>query len=166
LKCFYLIGKKLNLNKNILDMKFSIYPLYLLIVFLAWGCQTPGYYISDSNLIIPETRKAITAIIGKPQMVSLNGRELISEYHDSKFKMVSPDEQPKVRYFTKVSILGARRPYEINIQVTRQDFEAETLAYIDTELDEGLTEKRAKEIKKALNYSLEKQQRFDGDNPF
>lgn len=147
-------------------MKFSIFSFYCFLMFGIFSCQTPGYYISDSTLVIPETRKAVTAVIGKPQLVSLNGRELISEYHDSKFKMINLEEVPQVRYFTKVIILGARRPYEINIQVMRQDYEAETRTYIDTELDEGLTEKRAKEIKKALNYSLEKQQRFDGDNPF
>jgi hypothetical protein len=147
-------------------MKLALIPFFFLLLFGILSCQTPGYYISDSTLVIPETRKAVTAVIGKPQMVSLNGRELISEYHDSKFKMIDPEEQPNVRYVTKVIILGARRPYEINIQVMQQEFEAETRTYIDTELDEGLTEKRAKEIKKALNYSLEKQQRFDGDNPF
>ncbi len=147
-------------------MKFAVFLFYFLIMLGGLGCQTPGYYISDSTLVIPETRKAVTAVIGKPQLVSLNGRELISEYHDTKFKMIAPEDQPNVRYVTKVIILGARRPYEINIQVMRQEFEAETRTYIDTELDEGLTEKRAKEIKKALNYSLEKQQRFDGDNPF
>lgn len=144
-------------------LSFLTYFAFILIL----GCQTtPGYYISDSTLVIPETRKAVTAVIGKPQMVSLNGRELISEYHDSKFKNIDPEQLPKFRYVTKVIILGARRPYEINIQVIRQDYEPETKAYIDTALDEGLTEKRAKDIRKALNYSLEKQQRFDGDNPF
>lgn len=147
-------------------MKFAVLPFYFLLLFGALSCQTPGYYISDSTLVIPETRKAVTAVIGKPQLVSLNGRELISEYHDSKFKMIGLEERPNVRYVTKVIILGARRPYEINIQVIQQVFEPETRTYMDTELDEGLTEKRAKEIKKALNYSLEKQQRFDGDNPF
>ncbi len=137
-----------------------------ILAFLTLGCQTPGYYISDSNLVIPETRKAVTAVIGKPQLVSLNGRELISEFHDSKLKALGRDDLPKVRFVTKVIILGARRPYEINIQVIRQEYDDETATYVDSELDEGLTEKRAKEIRKALYYSLEKQQRFDGDNPF
>ena len=130
------------------------------------SCQTTGYFITDSNLAIPESRKAITAVIGKPRFVSLNGRELISEYHDNKFKVIDAEQRPKVRYFTQTVILGARRPYEINVQVIRQEFETQTKAYVKTGLDEGLSEKRAIEIKKAHNYSLVKQQKFDGDNPF
>lgn len=140
--------------------------LFLFLSFYMLGCQTPGYFISDSNLVIPESRKAITAVIGKPRLVSLNGRELVSEYHDTKFKNIDMEKKEKTRFFTKVTILGARRPYEINIQVIRQDFENETKAYVNTALDDGLAEKRAREIKKVLNYSLEKQQKFDGDNPF
>ena len=145
--------------QKILSLSFAFYFIF--------GCQTPlGYFITDSNLIISESRKAITAVIGKPRVVSENGRELISEYHDIKFKTIDPELKPTIRYFTSATILGARRPYEINIQVVQQSFENESGSYISTGLDEGLTIKRAKEIKKAHNYSLEKQQKFDGDNPF
>lgn len=139
---------------------------FLGLCFYFWSCQTPGYFITDSNLAIPETRKAITAVIGKPKSVSLNGRELISEFHDAKFKPIDIEEKVLLRYFTKTVILGVRRPYEINVQVIRQQYENETKKYIETGLDEGLSQIRAKEIKKAHNYSLEKQLRFDGDNPF
>ena len=60
--------------------------LLLFLSFYILSCQTPGYFITDSILVIPESRKAITAVIGKPRLVSLNGRELVSEYHDVKFK--------------------------------------------------------------------------------
>ncbi len=145
-------------------MRIKIF--FIFICFIYVSCQTPGYFITDSNLIISESRKAITAVIGKPRFVSMNGRELVSEYHDAKFKTIDTDEKPNLRYYTSVTILGARRPYEINIQVIRQNFEKETGVYVNTGLDESLSEKRAKEIKKAHNYSLEKQQKFDGDNPF
>lgn len=140
--------------------------LFISFIFFISGCQTVGYFITDSNLAISESRKSITAVIGKPRYVSLNGRELVSDFHDNKFKTIDSDQKPQIRYFTKTIILGARRPYEINVQVLRQDFENETKTYVETGLDEGLSEKRAIEIKKAHNYSLEKQQKFDGDNPF
>ena len=140
--------------------------LFLLFCIFISGCQTTGFFITDSNLAIPDSRKAITAVIGKPKFVSLNGRELVSEYHDTKFKNIELEQKVKTRFYTKIIILGARRPYEINVQVIRQDFENETKAYVNTGLDDGLAEKRAREIKKVLNYSLEKQQKFDGDNPF
>jgi len=139
---------------------------FSIICFLTLGCQTPGYFISDSNLTMSESRKAIGAVIGKPRFMSSNGRELVSEYHDAQFKQIEPNQKPIVRYVTTVSLLGVRRPYEINVQVVRQSFERQTRAYVNTGLDEGLSQKRAKEIKKILNYSLEKQQKFDGESPF
>lgn len=125
-----------------------------------------GYYITDSNLPVAETRVAVTAVIGPPKAVSVNGRELISDYHNVQFQPLNLESKPKVRYYTKVTILGARRPYEINIQVHKELFEASTKGYVNVGLDDSLSQKRAKEIKKAHNYSLEKSQSFDGDAPF
>jgi hypothetical protein len=143
------------------------YNIFLIIfIFIISSCQTHGYFITDSNLIVPESRKAITAVIGKPRFISMNGRELFSDYHDKNFKTIDITTRTPLRYYTSVTILGARRPYEINIQVIREEFEKETGTYVNTGLDDGLSEKRAREIKKAHNYSLEKQQKFDGDNPF
>lgn len=139
---------------------------FVLILFVLVGCQTPGYFISESNLPVAETRKAVTAVIGNPRVVSVNGRELISVYHDQKFKQLADETKVGTRFYTKVVILGARRPYEINIQVIKEVFERETQKFVPVGLDESLTQRRAREIKKAHNYSLEKTQVFDGDAPF
>ncbi len=135
-------------------------------VFLFLGCQTPGYFISDSPLQLPEIRKAVNAIIGKPRFVSTNGREMVSEFHNNKFEPYDETAKNKVRYQTKVTILGPRRPYDINIIVYREQFENQTNAYVVRDIDEGLSRQRAIVIKKALNLSLDKQSGFDGDKPF
>ena len=75
------------------------------------GCQTTAFYIEDSNLPVPETRKVIASIIGKPRVISLNGRELMSSFHDRKFEDLDETKKIKARYYTKVVILGPRRPY-------------------------------------------------------
>lgn len=130
------------------------------------GCQTSGYYITDSNLPVSESRKTITAVIGKPRLVSLNGRELISEYHDASFKLIEDPAKVLLRYYTKVTILGARRPYEINVQVFEERYDRETRSFVNMGVDDGLSERRAAEIKRAHNYSLEKMQTIDGEPPF
>ncbi|WP_409478757.1 hypothetical protein [Pseudobdellovibrio sp. HCB154] len=138
---------------------------FLLLIFLS-GCQTTGFYIEDSNLPVPETRKVVAAIIGKPRIISLNGRELTSSFHDRKFEDLDETKKIKARYYTKVVILGPRRPYEISIQVTREVLDLETMTFVDQGIDESLTMKRAIEIKRALNKSLDTYQAVDAEEVF
>ena len=138
---------------------------FLLLIFLS-GCQTTAFYIEDSNLPVPETRKVVAAIIGKPRIISLNGRELTSTFHDRTFEDLDEPKKIKARYYTKVVILGPRRPYEISIQVTKEVLDLETMTFVDQGIDEGLTMKRAIEIKRALNKSLDTYQAVDAEEVF
>lgn len=138
---------------------------FIFLIFLS-GCTTTAFYIEDSNLPVPETRKVITAIIGKPRIISLNGRELSSSYHDRKFEDLDETKKIKARYFTKVVILGPRRPYEISVQVTKEVLDLQTMTFVDLGIDEGLTQKRALELKRALNKSLDTYQAVDAEEIF
>ncbi|MCM2354696.1 MAG: hypothetical protein NDI63_13845 [Pseudobdellovibrio sp.] len=137
----------------------------LLLIFLS-GCQTTAFYIEDSTLPVPETRKVVAAIIGKPRIISLNGRELTSSFHDRKFEDLDETKRIKARYYTKVVILGPRRPYEISVQVTKEVLDLETMTFVDQGIDESLTMKRAIEIKRALNKSLDTYQAVDAEEVF
>lgn len=143
---------------------------FLLLTFLIFltGCvtDTTAYYIEDSTLPVPESRKVIAAIIGKPRIISLNGREMSSAFHDRKFEELDETKKIKARYYTKVVILGARRPYEISVQVIKEVLELETLAFVDIGIDEGLTRKRALDIKRALSKSLDTYQAIDAEEIF
>jgi hypothetical protein len=130
------------------------------------GCQTTAFYIEDSTLPVPETRKVVASIIGKPRVISLNGREMTSTFHDRKFEDLDETKKIKTRYYTKVIILGPRRPYEISVQVTREALDLETMSFVDQGIDEGLTQKRAVEIKRALNKSLDTYQAIDAEEVF
>ncbi|MFN3455575.1 MAG: hypothetical protein ACK41T_11505 [Pseudobdellovibrio sp.] len=141
-----------------------IYSFLTLLVIS--GCVTNAYYIENSNLPVSETRKAVTTVIGKPRVISLNGRELSSVYHDQKFEPLEDDKKVKSRYYTKVIILGPRRPYEISVQVNKEMFDAQTTTFVDVGLDENLSKRKAIEIKKALSKGLENYQNVDGENPF
>lgn len=138
---------------------------FIFLIFLQ-GCTTTALYIEGSNLPVPETRKVIAAIIGKPRIISLNGRELTSSYHNRKFDDLDETKKIKARYYTKVVILGPRRPYEISIQVTKEILDPETMTFVDMGIDESLTQKRGLEIKRALNKSLDTYQAIDADQVF
>lgn len=140
--------------------------LFFVTFLICSGCQTTGYFITDSPLQLPEIRKAVNVVIGKPRYVSTNGREMVSEFHDSKFQPFDETGKSKLRYQTKVTVLGPRRPYEVNVIVAVEQFENQTKAYVLRGIDEGLSRQRAVIIKKALNLSLDKKSGFDGDKPF
>lgn len=143
----------------------KLFSAFLLLIFLS-GCTTTAFYIEDSTLPVPETRKVITAIIGKPRIISLNGRELSSTYHNRKFEDLDEGKKIKARYYTKVVILGPRRPYEISVQVSKEALDLETMTFVDLGIDESLTQKRALEIKRALNKSLDTYQAIDAEEVF
>lgn len=143
----------------------KLFSTLLLLIFLS-SCTTTAYYIEDSTLPVPETRKVITSIIGKPRVISLNGRELSSTYHDRKFEDLDEGKKIKARYYTKVIILGPRRPYEISVQVSKEALDLETMTFVDLGIDESLTQKRALEIKRALNKSLDTYQAIDAEEVF
>lgn len=140
----------------------------LILILTLSGCQTYGYFINDYPLTLPEIRKAVNVIIGTPKEVSVNGRELISDYHDRKFEPLDLSNAAKFtdRYTTKVVILGTRRPYEINVMVLLERYESQTRSYVYQGVDEDLSRIRAINIKKALNLSLGKKTGFDGEKPF
>lgn len=142
--------------------KISLLFTFIILV----SCQTTGYFITESPLQLPEIRKAVNVVIGKPRQVSLNGRELVSEYHDAKFLAMGDMSKNPDRYQTKVVVLGPRRPYDINVLVSLEQFEDQTMSYVFRGIDDGLSRQRAIVIKKTLNLSLDSKSGFDGDKPF
>lgn len=148
-------------------MRFFLKASLVFLVFgVLSGCATNAYYIENSTLPVADSRKVITAVIGKPRILSLNGRELSSVYHDKKFEPIDETKKIKSRYYTKVVILGPRRPYEISVEVIREVLEPETATFVAVGLDEALSRQKAVEIKRGLNKGLETLQTVDGDNPF
>ena len=87
-------------------------------------------------------------------------------YHDQSFEPLDEEKKYKDRFSTKTIILGARRPYEISVQVVREKLDPQTQTYVDLGVDETLSQQRALQIKKYLNKSLEDYQKVDGENPF
>lgn len=97
-------------------MNFLRAALAVIFVGLS-GCIT-GHVIKEAPHSLSEIKGAIAAVVGEPRGKSSNGREIESEYfskkkNDSKFD----PEKSKFRRYAKVTILGDRRPYDIQVQV-------------------------------------------------
>ncbi len=148
-------------------MKLTLTATLLLLFFIGLtACQTPGVIISESNLPVSDHRKAIVVVINEPRLISTNGRELTSHYHDRNFNYLDVNSKTRKRYYTKAVVLGARRPYEVSVQVRVEERNPENNVFQDIGLDEGLSIARAKAIKEMLNQSRDKSSTIDGSNPF
>jgi hypothetical protein len=144
----------------------SLSKLLFLLFFAIVGCQTHPYIIPESYLPVAEHRKAIVAVIGDARIISQNGRDVISHYHDRNFKFIDDPAKVKIRYYTKVSVLGVRRPYEVAVEVMKEQKDPDSKQFIDQGLDDSLSQKRLVEINKMLNQSRDKPQSIDVENPF
>lgn len=137
--------------------------LYFVIFLFLTQCVSSGVVLRETPLGISETRRAIVAIIGEPASTSQNGREIISKFTDRAGNPNSEDAHS--RFYSKFTINGDRRPYDIQVQVFREiknsDFEFE-LANEDEKMAERLGEK----LSKQLNQSRDKRNMIDDFRSF
>ncbi len=138
--------------------------LLLLPFLLTVGCQT-GIFIKESPAALTEIRKAVVTVLGQPKSTSQNGRELVSEFHDKRGRIDANLFKAKSRYFTKVSILGERRPYDIKVEVF-QEGKVEDRYYEVISEDNELAQKLANQIETTLNESLKNRNVIDDFRAF
>ena len=138
--------------------------LLLLSFLLTAGCQT-GIFIKESPAALTEIRKAVVTVLGQPKKTSENGRELISEYHDKRGRIDQSLEKAKNRHFTRVTILGERRPYDIQVEVFQESRVAER-QYVVISEDNELAQKLANQIETTLNESLKNRNVIDDFRAF
>nr|WP_295902147.1 hypothetical protein [uncultured Bdellovibrio sp.] len=81
------------------------------------SCRTGGVIIRETPLNVSETRRAVMAVIGEPRSVSQNGREILSQFYDKKNKIIEKMDMARERYYTHVTVLGDRRPYDVQVEV-------------------------------------------------
>lgn len=98
-------------------MKKTLSFLVISLSLLLSSCRTGGVILRETPLSVSETRRTIVSIIGEPRSVSQNGREIISKFYDRKDKAIPRMEMAKERYYTHVTVLGDRRPYDIQVDV-------------------------------------------------
>lgn len=134
--------------------------------FFIFGCKTPGIIIEESNFSVKQHRIAIASALGQVRSVSENGRVVMSYYHDRELKGFEVAPTMNERLYTKVTILGSRRPYRISVEVRIEQRDSETKKFHDIGLDEDLGQKRASAISDLLNQSRADGTLFDEELPF
>ena len=85
---------------------------------------------------------------------------------NKKLKNIEITNKTKERYYTKVIVLGAIRPFKVLVEVHQEVRDPDINEFIDTGLDEDLALKRAEVIKTMLNQSRDETSTFDEENPF
>jgi hypothetical protein len=129
------------------------------------GCRTGGVFLKETPLNASDTRKVVVSVIGVPISTNDNGRELVSKFHDKTGKEIEKPTQVKRRYFTRVSILGDRRPYDIQVEVFYEQKDAAG-KYVIINQDYSLAEERANQIMKLLNEGRDRRNVIDDFKPY
>lgn len=142
--------------------------LLLAIFFLNFGltsCRTGGVILRETPMSVSETRRVVVSVIGEPRSVSQNGREIASKFYDRKDKLISKMESAKDRAHTRVTILGDRRPYDIQVEVLiegrKPDGSFELVGH-----DDGKAARIAEKLRQALNQSRDNRNVIDDLRPF
>jgi len=137
----------------------------LLSTLIFTGCQTTGVFLRETPLNISETRRAVVSVIGQPRLTSENGRELVSKYYDRKGNSDDQTKNARERLSTHVTVLGDRRPYDIQIEVV-VEIRDKSGTYQIVERDDYRAEKIAQDIQKALVQSRDNRNIIDDFKPF
>ncbi|MFN8944621.1 MAG: hypothetical protein ACK5WZ_08355, partial [Pseudobdellovibrionaceae bacterium] len=76
-------------------------------IFFMMGCAhyDEGTVLRETPLGISETRKVMTTIFGEPRYISQNGREMTSQFYDTKGRF-GTFEKERSRLYTHIVILG------------------------------------------------------------
>ncbi|MGZ3940357.1 MAG: hypothetical protein ACXVBK_16420 [Flavisolibacter sp.] len=139
--------------------------LFALSIFYFIGCQTEGVYLRETPLNISETRRAVVSVIGQPRATSENGREMLSKYYDRKGNSEEQVKNARERLSTHVTILGDRRPYDIQIEVV-VEIRDHSGVYQVVERDDTKARKIALEVQKALVQSRDNRNIIDDFKPY
>lgn len=145
-----------------MNRRFLIFFLFPLFLGLG-GCVT-GHLIKESDRSLNEIKNAVFATMGQPRETATNEREFLSVYFSKKKVQNFDPEKSKERNYAKVTVLGDRRPYDIQVQVFLE--ERVDGQYEEVGLDDELSDQIAEEIKKALRKSRDQRNVIDDFRAF
>ncbi len=133
-------------------MKIYLKTLYLGLVLLASfgfiGCASSAARVEEQNRSLSSIRKVIEAVIGEPRSISSSQRVYLSEYYGKKTDKKFDPEKSKIRQYTRISINGDRRPYDLDVDVIIERKNGQNYEEI------GIDEKESQDIANALKNKL------------
>ncbi len=149
-------------RKNKMKYIFIAFILSLLSSCVTAPKDTIG--IGEVNSSIAEIKKIANKTIGGIRAQSENGREIESNYYslyeDDEFDPETADE----RAYTKVYILGDRRPYKVRVAVIVE--RKKNAEFKFAEFDKSLALVKAKELKSRLTEGLGNRNMIDDFRAF
>jgi hypothetical protein len=137
----------------------------ILLIFFISGCRTGGILLQETPLGASETRRTIVSVIGEPLSMSKSGNELISHYYDRKGSRIEKMDMAKERFYTVVTILNDRRPYDLRVEVFHEIRDLEG-GFESRGQDDDRASLTAEKIKQALNQSRDKRNVIDDFRSF
>jgi len=146
-------------------MKTCLLYFFFGVALLLSGCQTGGVVLRETPLGVSETRRVVASVIGETRGVSENGRELLSKYYDKKGKNIDKMDMAKERYFTQVTVLGDRRPYDVQVEVLIEARDQDG-GWELVDRDDEKAAVVADKIRKALNQSRDSRNVIDDFRSF
>lgn len=123
--------------------------MFLASVFT--GCATTTVTIEEENQSLGEIKRALIAIMGDPRKTSENQREFTSQYFGRKEDPKFDPNKVKERLYATFTILGDRRPYDIDITVYVEEKVGRSYQNVGT--DPTVARSLAKELQARLNQS-------------
>lgn len=146
-------------------MKAWISGLLLVYTLVLSGCRTGGVILRETPLNVSETRRTVMSIIGEPRTVSSNGREMRSHYYDKKNNKIEKMNLARERYYTHVTVLGDRRPYDVQVEVLVEG-RTEDGKFELIERDDDRAAGVAEKIRNALNQGRDNRNVIDDFRTF
>jgi hypothetical protein len=132
----------------------------LLYFGLAYGfglcfiaCANSAARVEEQNHSLTSIRKVIESVIGTPRSVTSNQRVYLSEYYGRKNEKSFDPLKSKNRQYTRISINGDRRPYDLDVDVIVERKNGSI--YEEIGIDEKESEKVANALKDKLHQGLD-----------
>lgn len=129
-------------------MKWWLLALYFGLVSCAGGSR-----VEEQNRSLSDIRKVIIHVMGEPRSTTDDQRVYLSQYYGRKSDKKFDAQKSKIRQYTRIAIIGDRRPYDLNVQVIVEQKNGRLYEEVGTDDKESAT--IAQEIKSKLHQGLE-----------
>ncbi len=128
------------------------------------GCATSDANVSEANYSLGEIKQVVVSVIGDPRALSQNQRTYLSQYFGPKSDKNFEATKSKKRLYSRITILGDRRPYDIAVDViVEQKVQNQ---YEETGNDRKKAREFAKEIEERLHKGIENRNVIDDFRAF
>lgn len=146
-------------------MNFKALFVICAITTILAGCRTGGVILRETPSGISETRRVIASVTGEPRTVNKTGREMLSKYYDRAGNPIAKMEMARERRYTRITILGDRRPYDIQVEVLVESRDSDG-TFFEKDHDDAKAAVLAEKIKQTLNQSRDNRNVIDDFRSF